>query len=333
MSFPIAVQIVGSSHVYASGRESNDRLGERFGLAPDALLRATGIRTRAVCGPGENVISLGTAAVADALTDAGLPLSGFDSARCGLIHVQNGIVRLTPPAGIQLLEALGVRHTRPISLDGVCTEPLTAFEIASLYLDAGLLDLAVVSAAADFIGLVDPNDPETAALFGAGAGAVVLQRTSPGARGSLRSCITYLDTGHADLGIADILGHSRSSEGQVTITASSYRMKGKELARVALGVVPRVVRDALDAAGVELSDITAIATHQPNPKLTEIGARRIGLDLDKIHDIAAEVGNLGPATIMASLDLARRHIVGSDGLLLAVAFGLGFSCTAAVLET
>src|SRR4051794_1353622 len=91
--------VTGVAHVLGSDTVSNTDLATTMGLAPDWFVRHTGIIERRACGPGQDVTTMAVEAVTLALQASGLsPTSiGNDTV---LLHVQNGMTALTPPAGV-----------------------------------------------------------------------------------------------------------------------------------------------------------------------------------------------------------------------------------------
>ena len=83
--------------------------------------------------------------------------------------------------------------------------------------------------------------------------------------------------------------------------------------------------------GGGIADVDFVACHQPNVKLLQIGARKIGIPFERIALVADRVGNLGPASVLVSLVSALDGGIPRGSRVLVAAFGLGFSCGAAAL--
>jgi len=327
----IAVALAGVGHAVGSEVVSNSELALSLGLESDWFLTRTGIVERRACGPGEDVLTLGRDAVLGACEDAGLR-AGDLGAETMLLHIQNGIAAFTPPAAILLSRKLGFKTVRALGFDGVCAEPIAALEVAALLLEARRCDRVILSAAVDFPEWVDPNDHDTSGLFGSGAGAIVLERSvGPDARASLRGVHWETHAGYSGLGQIPVLGYERHPE-RFSISVGYYEMDGRGLTRAALQVLPGVLEGVLDAAGWTREDADLVLAHQPNAKLLEIGMRHLGLDPARVPMPVRHLGNMGPASLLVNLSLAKtdgRLAPGTN--LLLIAFGLGFSCGAAAL--
>lgn len=324
------ITVVGAGHAVGSIEISNRDTSLRLGLAPDSLVNRTGIATRRVCAEGETIISLATAAVTAALTDAGLDPAGVGDETV-LIYIGNGMTHLTPPGGILVARDAGLPKVREISLDGVCAEPIHALEIAALMLDNRRCDRVIICASVDFNAIVDDQDEETAGLFGAGAGAIVLERAGEGALGTIDGLSWETDASHWDLGTIELLGLSRHPRG-VTVEFGYYAMQGASLLRIGVGILKRVVDKTLGEAGWDIGSIDHFVSHQPNPKMLEIAMRRVGLPFDRFSVPGKHLGNMGPASVLIAFSMLRQTGALAPGTrVFMMSFGLGFSCGCAAL--
>lgn len=322
--------VVGLGHAIGSRTIDNRVLAQELELDSDWFVSRTGIGTRRACGPGESVVDLAVAAVRMALDRAGInPLDiGPETV---VLHVQNGLTHLTPPAAVLVCNRLGLRHARPIGLDGVCAETLTALELASSLLAMGQCTRVIVSAAADFLPVVSDRDLDTVALFGAGAGALIIEASNDSSRG-LRALHIESDSDHWDLGVVPLQSIRRFDD-RLELHVGYYQMRGSELARIALGSFKPVVSRVLASADWQLKDVDRIVPHQPNAKLLDIGARALGVSKSKIESPVRELGNMGPASMLVALSLGKDagRLHDGDHVLL-LSFGLGFTCGAAALR-
>jgi 3-oxoacyl-[acyl-carrier-protein] synthase-3 len=324
------VKIIGAGHAVGSIEVSNADTSLRLGLRPNSLLKRTGIATRRICADDENGAILASKAVGAALADARLTSKNLGSETL-LLYIQNGMTHLTPPGGILLARDAGIPKVRVISLDGVCAEPIHAIEIGALMLSQHRCDRVIVCASADFNSIVDDNDEETAGLFGAGAGAVVLQRAPTSETGAIEGLSWKTDASYWDLGTIEIIGQTRHAAG-LSVDFGFYEMKGARLLRAGVGIIRQVVKQALDEAGWDIGSIDHIVSHQPNPKMLEIGMNKVGLPFDRVSVPGSTLGNMGPASVLIAFSILRQNGALTAGQrVLLLSFGLGFSCGCAAL--
>ena len=328
----IRVGLSGLGHSIGTAVVDNQQLAESMGLPRSWFVDRTGIEQRHVSAADEDVLSLACSAVRAACDDAKVDIAELGNETV-LLHVQNGFTHFTPPAGVVLAGTLGMSGVRVVGLDGVCAEPVAAIDMATLMLQAGSCERVIVSAAVDFMSFVDPRDKDTAGLFGCGAGAVILSRGVDRDREVLvRGLRWETHAEHWEMGTSRMTEMRKTDRG-VEVDAEYYTMRGQPLYRTALRTLPRVIDGTLEDAGWSHDDIDLIVIHQPNARLLELASKHLRLDLDKMPRPGMWLGNMGPASLLVNLSLARdegRLEPGTRVLLLA--FGLGFSCGAVALE-
>lgn len=321
-----------SGYGYSLGRKTvrNEDVAARLGIAPKWFEDHIGIVERRECEKGQSVLDMAADATIAAMKDAGVSPSKVDDDTL-VVYIQNGYTHFTPPPVILLCHRLGLRNVRPFSLDGVCAEPIAAIQIAALYIKAKICRRAIITAAVDFLPVIDPSDRETAGLFGAGAGSIVLEAAESSTSVGLHALSWWTDTSRWDDGVIPLLGYERNAKG-VQVQIGYYDMKGTRLAKDVLTMVPRVFKEVLQSAKWNIDDVDLFITHQPNVKLLEIGARKLGIDLGRLEMPVRHLGNLGPASLLVSLAMAHeKGRLRSPSKTLLFAFGLGLSCGAAAL--
>jgi len=320
----------GAGHSLGSRTIVNADLATSLSLPADWFEQRTGIIERRVCGEGQDVLSMAAEAITNAFHDGGLTLKEVGEETV-LLHIQNGLTHLTPPAAVLVAHRLGWRNARVFGIDGVCAEPIQALETGLLLLEHGRCQRVVISASVDFQSIIDPTDQDTIGLFGSGAGAIILERDHGRPASVLKSIHLENHTEHCGLGVIPVIA-VRPSEMGVSVQLGYYKMKGMQLARVALQVLPKVVHRVLDESGWTPTDIDFIASHQPNFKMLVAGTKRMNFNPAIVGTAFTHLGNIGPASLLILLSLAKqeRRIVRGSKLLL-VSFGLGFSCGAATV--
>lgn len=327
------IAIRGIGYQLGGNEESNYGTAERLGLDRNWLVDRTGIRTRRMCAESENSATLAVDALGKALDSAGLEAAELGQETV-LIHIENGFVNLAPPAAIALAAKTGLTDVRVLGIDGVCSEPVTALELASLLFGAGRTNRVVISASFDCERTLDPGDAGTAGLFGAGACAVVLEPAAADdpRRFSLLGTAWHTAARGADLGVIPVRELYRDEKG-VHIDAGFYEMKGQGLLRIGLEVIPVVYREILQKSAWQPDDYDVVIAHQPNVNLLEIVMRKVGIPMSKVPTPVVDLGNMGPASLLVNLAVAiEAGMIKGGTKALVLAFGLGFSCGGAALE-
>jgi len=158
-------------------------------------------------------------------------------------------------------------------------------------------------------------------LFGDAACAFVLTRSAGGDGGSINRLGDFVCGCSGTF--ASALEMSLGERGQLDV-----QFKGEQLASAAIGTLDRVLGDLEIAVGKPRSAASYFALHEPNPRVVEIFAQRVGIPTEKIAMVSRSSGNLGSATCGVSLSMALSHLnsnssVTAPPLILVAAVGPG----------
>jgi 3-oxoacyl-[acyl-carrier-protein] synthase III len=139
-----------------------------------------------------------------------------------------------------------------------------AMIIADAYIKSGFMKRGVVVGADVLSRISDPHDRDTL-IYADGAGATIVEAVE-----------TYEPTGilaHASrsdsVRYANLLTLGKSSNPDFEGDELFIKMAGHKLYIYAINTVPGVVKESIDKAGLDLSDIKKIFIHQANEKMDE----------------------------------------------------------------
>jgi 3-oxoacyl-[acyl-carrier-protein] synthase-3 len=135
-------------------------------------------------------------------------------------------------------------------------------------------------------------------LFGDGAGAVVLEASDT--PGILASDL------HADGKYVDILCVPGTVSGGQVLGDPLLKMDGQAVFKLAVGVLEKAARAALDKAGLQDVDIDWLIPHQANIRIMQGTAKKLKLPLEKLVVTVDQHGNTSAASIPLALDHAVR---------------------------
>ena len=139
--------------------------------------------------------------------------------------------------------------------------------------------------------VTDPDDKRTAALFGDGAGAVVL---GPDGRGRDRPDPARLRRRH---------GATRSSP-PTTSAASTWTATRRSTRPSRCS--SESTREACERAGLTLDDIDLFVYHQANGRILRAVGEKLELPAERVADYVGETGNTSAASIPLTLSLLRE---------------------------
>ncbi|HWI71509.1 MAG TPA: beta-ketoacyl-ACP synthase 3, partial [Baekduia sp.] len=292
---------------------STDTIAARVGVEPDWITRRTGIHERRHLAPDATIADLGERAARAALADAGLDGAALDV----LLVATASADEVMPCAAALIASRLGAGGAMAWDVNLACTGFLAGLEQGAALIESGRATNVLVIAADALSRVTDHDDRKTAALFGDGAGAVVL---TPDGRMVLGSSILFTE---ADDARALVIAHDDRL----------VRMDGQVVFARAVAGMERCCRSVLADAGLHAGDVDLVVPHQANARITTALAERLGLAPERVVDEIGTLGNTGAATIPLALDAARRAgRVPDSGLLLLTAFGAGFAAGALLIE-
>ncbi|HEU4973600.1 MAG TPA: beta-ketoacyl-ACP synthase 3 [Baekduia sp.] len=288
-------------------------VARRVGVATDWILRRTGIASRRRLPDGSTLAGLAVEAGAAALRDAGVDGADLDAVIVATASADD----VMPAAAPLVATRLGARRAMAWDVNLACTGFLAGIEQGAALVESGRANRVLVVAADTLHRVTDHDDRRTAAIFGDGAGAVVLARD-----GALRLGPSLLRA-EEDHARALVVGHDERR----------VRMDGQVVFQHALADMESCCRELLDVAGLGVEDLDLVVPHQANARITTALAQRLGLEHEQVVDAIAEVGNTGAASIPVALAHARRDgRIPERGRVLLTAFGAGFAFGAVLLD-
>jgi 3-oxoacyl-[acyl-carrier-protein] synthase-3 len=292
---------------------STDAIAARVGVDPEWITRRTGIFSRRHLAPGATIADLGERAAREALADADVDARELDAVLVATASADE----VMPAAAPLIAGRLGARGAMAWDVNLACTGFLAGLEQGAALIEAGRAATVMVIAAEALSRVTDHDDRKTAALFGDGAGAVVLTAN-----------------GRHLLGASTLI--AESDEDYALVVRHDDRlvaMDGQAVFSRAVAGMERCCRDVLAQAGVQADAIDLVVPHQANARITSALAERLHLDPARVADEIAHVGNTGAASIPLALHAARADgRVPREGLLLLTAFGAGFAAGALLVE-
>lgn len=294
-----------------------------LGLPDGTLGAATGVISRGVVAGAEDQLTLALAASQKALSDAGITAGDLQ-----LVIGACAVPYQPLPAMAPLLAArLGVTDGQLAAFDvnSSCLSFVTGVDVAARMLKAGEYAL-VFSAELASRALPWQSQPEVAALFGDGAGAVVLRG---GGADKLKASLfrSYPSGWQAcEIGAGGTrFDYHRDPEGFAA--HATFRMEGRELFRLTAKHFGAFVTELLQGAGWRADEVDLVVPHQASPAGLKHMIRITGFAPERVVDISAQYGNQIAASIPFVLDHARRHRdlpQGTKILILGTSAGVSF---------
>jgi 3-oxoacyl-[acyl-carrier-protein] synthase III len=258
------------------------------------IFERTGIRQRYIAEPEVGSCQLAVGAAQSALAAARL-----DPAAIDLIIVATSTPDYVFPSTACLVQkSLGIVGGAAFDLQAVCSGFVYALATADSMIRTGLATNALIIGAEVFSRILDWNDRGTCVLFGDGAGAIVL--TASDQPGVLASKL------HADGRYETILRTAGNVLGGGITGHPFLTMDGPAVFKIAVSVLDSVGREAVAAAGLQLTDVDWLIPHQANVRILHSTARKLGIPAEKVIVTVDQHANTSAASIPLALDVAVR---------------------------
>jgi 3-oxoacyl-[acyl-carrier-protein] synthase-3 len=306
-------RIIGLGHQVPPEVVPNADIGPRIGVEDEWIQKRTGIKSRRRAASHETLAEYATVAGRRALQDAGVDARDVDLVLVATMTPDD----ITPNAAPVVADALGAENAGAIDIGAACSGWLAALRLAAGQVETGRADRVLVVGAELLTRITNFDDPKTAALFGDGAGAVLVGAEGEGDIGPIVLA--------ADGSLGDRITASHDDRVLVMDGHSTYLVAVKRLSEATVAAVAR--------AGLELDDIDLFVYHQANGRIIRAVGERLDLEPAKVADYVAHMANTSAASIPLTLSLLRE-----DGRLrpghkvLIAAIGAGFTWGAGVLE-
>ncbi|KAF1045066.1 MAG: 3-oxoacyl-[acyl-carrier-protein] synthase 3 [Herbaspirillum frisingense] len=295
-------KIVGTGSYLPAKRVTNHELAAQLAeqgieTSDEWIFTRSGISARHYAEPAQLSSDLALIAAQRALEAAGMQPGDIDM----IIMATSTPDHLGgfPSTACVLQRKLGITNGAPaMDVQAVCSGFVYAMSVADSFIKSGAHKNVLVIGAEVFSRILDFKDRTTCVLFGDGAGAIVMSASNE--PGVLASKL------HADGSHGHILCVPGSVDNGAVAGSAYLYMDGPAVFKLAVSVLDKVAREALEAAKVDAAEIDWLIPHQANIRIMQGTAKKLGLPLEKMVVTVNDHGNTSAASIPLALDQAVR---------------------------
>ncbi|RMI44802.1 beta-ketoacyl-ACP synthase III [Streptomyces triticirhizae] len=305
---------------------TNDDLSEFLDTSDAWIRQRTGIRERRVVRPGTSTGDLAVLAAEGALKSAG-------SGEADLVILATTTPDHPCPATApDVAQRIGLTGVPAFDLSAVCSGFLYGLSCAAGFIRSGAAERVLLIGADTYSTILNPTDRTTRAIFGDGAGAMVLRAGHPGEPGELAGVTLGSDGALRDL-ITIPEGGSRHPVGdELTAEGRYFTMRGKSVYRHAVQRMVESATRACELAGWRLSEVDHLVAHQANARIISAVGERLRLPAERCAVNLDRLGNTAAASIpLALADAATAGALRPGHRTLLTAFGGGATWGGAAL--
>ena len=259
---------------------TNEMLAAELDTSDEWIRSRTGVGTRRVAEPGVRTSDLAAEAGRLALDSAG-------RAEVDLVVVATSTPDRGCPATAPLVATrLGLAGVAAFDVAAVCSGFVYAVAAAAGLITSSVARSALVVGADTFSTILDPADRATRAIFGDGAGAVVLRAG---------------DADEPGVPLAVDLGSDGQGYDLITVRDDGYfHLSGPRVYFEAVQRMTASTRAAIAGAGWQVDDVDVVVPHQANVRIIDDCAKHLGVPPERMVRHIERVGN----TVAGSIPLA-----------------------------
>lgn len=304
-----ATRILGVGSTQPEQVVTNDDLSKIMDTTDQWIRDRVGIVERRFAAKDESVEDMAVVAGSRAVADAGLEPSDVDTVILANCTSQVPI----PNAAAPVADRIGIKAAGAFDLNAACAGFCYSLGIASDMVRSGSAKRVLVIGAEKLTDVVDPYDRANAIIFADGAGAAVVGPADEPAIGPV------------------VWGTAGDLVDMIYMRDEKYiYQEGQSVFRWATTQIAPIALRALDAAGLQPSDVDVLIPHQANLRIVEAIAKRLRAKGARADMIVADdimySGNTSSASIPMAMDHMRAagRIQAGDVTLL-IGFGAGLS--------
>ncbi|MCX6125713.1 MAG: ketoacyl-ACP synthase III [Proteobacteria bacterium] len=312
---------------------TNLELAERMNTTDEWIRQRTGIVERRHVVDGETPGGLGTKAALNAMARAKCRVDDIDLLLVATLSPEHYF----PGTASFIQRSLGMGTKPSMDIRAQCSGFIYGLSVANSLIVSGqykrilLVAVEVQSRGLDF----SDRGRDMAALFGDGAGAVVVEASKSPEHGFM-NIVLKSEGEHAErlwveypsMASTPHCPASAIEEGRIY-----PKMDGKFVFKSAVARLPEVIQESLEPLHLSPRDIDTFVFHQANLRINEFVANSFGLPAQKFPYNIDRYGNCSSASIPILLDECVRNGAMSRGNLVCfAAFGSGFTWGSAVMR-
>jgi 3-oxoacyl-[acyl-carrier-protein] synthase-3 len=239
-----------------------------------------------------------------------------------------------PSTACYVQKGIGAKNACAFDLSAACAGFIYGLDLADGMIKSGRYNTILVIGGEVFSKILDWTDRSTCVLFGDAAGAAIVQGTDE-EKGILASYIGS-DGDYADSELLGMpAGGSRLPTSHETVNQRLHtiKMRGREVFKLGVRIMPEAAQRALDMAGLTIDEIDLFIPHQANMRIIEAVGDRLGIPSEKVYINVDRYGNTSAATTIVALDEAiRERRVKPGDVVLLVTFGAGLTWGSTVIK-
>ncbi len=233
----------------------------------------------------------------------------------------------TPSVACIVQKNIAAEKAAAFDLNSACSGFVYALSVADKFIKSGTYKKVLVLGGEVLSKTLDFSDRSTAVIFGDGAGGVLLEAT-------LEDCgiITenLFSSGNTEAIRGEYFGVKNMLFQEDVSDKSKYlEMNGRDVLSFVNTMVIKNIKETLEKSQLNINEIKYVVPHQANNRISEIIAKKLDCENEKVYSNIKNVGN----TSAGSIAIAFSELLESGELtlnsgenIIFTGFGSGLTC-------
>ena len=301
------------------GRVDNEYFKDVNGLTSDWIVQRTGILTRSKAGEGENVDTMGLAAIEAAIPGLPYDISEVDLIVAAFYSAYDTVATVAHVAQ----QRYKIAGAKALYLSAACSSFINGMEVIEGYFASGKARKALIICSEHNSYYANESDPKSGHLWGDGAVAYFVSKDR---------------VAESDIEVLDIftegLGNIGKGPGGVKLRPKEDGITmpdGRDVFIHACKYMIYALNKGLENTGLNVDDVKNIICHQANKRIVVQVAHQLSLDNSRFINNIEELGNTGsasaPLVFVQNLDKFQK-----GDIVALIVFGGGYSCGAMIVR-
>jgi 3-oxoacyl-[acyl-carrier-protein] synthase-3 len=319
---PYGARIAGVGHYVPDRVVTNADLAQIFKTSDEWIVTRTGMKERRWASPEMASSDLCIRAARHALERANLKPGDID---CYVVATVTPDY-LFPATACIVASKLGAAGKPAFDIEIACSGFIYGLPMAASFIRAGVFKRVMLIGVETLSKIANMEDRGTAILFGDGAGATVVERTT-----AANDCFLSCELG-ADGSEPEIL-YQPAGGSREPVTAESIKLKrdkvhmsGREVFKIAVAKMADTAKTVLARAHLTTQDVRWVIPHQANLRIIEAAVKRLGIPRERVFVNIEKYGNTSAASIPIALsEMVEADRLKDGDLIIFTGFGGGLS--------
>lgn len=320
------VKILGVGKYCPENAVTNFDLEKIVETSDEWIVKRTGIKERRI-SDGEGTIEIAYKAALNALENSNCSKDDIDL----IIVATTSPDKIMPSTACSVQGLLDCKNAAAFDISAACSGFVYSLIIADSLIKSAGKKRALIIGAEVLSKIVDWTDRSTCVLFGDGAGAMVIEASDENS--IISSCFASDGKlGEKTLVAAEINLNTPFAKSE-NIEKRYIEMKGGEVFKFAVSILPEIVNDVLDKGNEDLENIKYIVPHQANYRIIDEAARRLKVNREKFYVNVDKYGNTSAASIPIALsELSEKGLINKGDKIILAAFGGGLTWASTLIK-